>query len=200
MNPFSRLTLVALAAVALTSLARSEAPARFAPVAFGQVVPDAALREMKTGKTIKLSDYRGKVLVGIFMAGFCNNTWKHDKRIIAVAAEYKSKGVEFVIVHPTLHEIDDDLIDKAKLRGVDLPLLDDKKNQELVQKIDPECTPNFFVLDKNGALQYKGGFDDNRDPVPVKQYLRPVLDAVLAGKPVPFRQTTAYGCSIKRRV
>ena len=197
MNLLTCRALVAIAVVALNSQAHSQRAVRFAPVPFGQVVPDASLRDIRTGKTVKLSDYRGKVFVGVFMAAFCANTWKHDVRLKAAVAEYKSKGVEFAVIHPTLHEIDEDLVDKCASRGVDLPLLDDKKTQELVQKIDPECTPNFFVLDKQGALVYKGGFDNNRDPNP-KAYLRPVLDAVLAGKPLPFRQTPAYGCSIRK--
>jgi peroxiredoxin len=192
------LTALALIFMALPALAQSGLK-RFPAVAMDAVVPDAALREIRTGKTIKLSDYRGKVLVGVFMAGFCANTWKHDHRIEKAVADYKSKGVEFIVIHATLHEIDDDLINKARVRGLDLPMLDDKVTHELVQKIDAPCTPTFFVLDKNGALRYKGGFDNNRDPQPTP-YLRPVLDALLAGKPLPFKQTTAYGCSLRRKI
>lgn len=192
-----RLALLGLLALALPSL--GQGLTRYPAVPIDSPVPDVALRDMKTGKTVKLSDYKGKILVGVFMAGFCANTWKHDRRIEKAAAEYKAKGVEFVVVHATLFEIDQDLIDKAKERNLDLPLLDDKARHELVQKIDAPCTPTFFVLDKSGVLRYKGGFDNNRDPQPVP-YLRPVLDAMLAGKPLPFKQTNSYGCAIRRKV
>jgi peroxiredoxin len=172
---------------------------RYPAVALDSPVPDVALREMKTGKTVKLSDYRGKTLVGIFMAGWCNNTWKHDRRIEKLVADYKPKGIEFVAIHATLHELDQDLLDKAESRGLNLPMLDDKPRHELLQKIDAPCSPTFFVLDRNGVLRYKGGFDNNRDPQPVP-YLRPVLEALLASKPLPYKQTTAYGCSLRRKV
>jgi peroxiredoxin len=196
MNPM-KLALLSLLALALPAL--SQGLTRYPAVALDAPVPDVALREMRTGKTIKLSDYKGKILVGVFMAGFCANTWKHDRRIEKTAAEYKAKGVEFIVIHAPLHEVDQDLIDKAKERSLDLPLLDDKPGHELVQKIDATCTPTFFVLDKSGVLRYRGGFDNNRDPQPVP-YLRPVLDAMLAGKSLPFKQTNSYGCGIRRKV
>ena len=60
----------------------------------------------------------------------------------------------------------------------------------------------MYVIGKKGELIYQGAIDNfretrNRDVSKNVNYLRQVLNAVLAGKPAPFAEKAPYGCSIK---
>lgn len=62
-------------------------------------------------------------------------------------------------------------------------------------------TPTVFVIDPKGMVVYHGAPDDDSairgDPKKSHSYLAEVLDAVLAGKDAPMRETKPYGCSVK---
>ncbi len=63
-------------------------------------------------------------------------------------------------------------------------------------------TPHIFVIDRDGTVAYQGAVDDQptADPASLKSarmVLADVLDALLAGNPVPVDKTEAYGCSVK---
>jgi hypothetical protein len=61
-------------------------------------------------------------------------------------------------------------------------------------------TPEVAILDAAGTLLYRGRIDDRyisfgKDrPQPTVRDLERSLDAVLAGKPVPVKETRAIGC------
>ena len=64
------------------------------------------------------------------------------------------------------------------------------------------CTifPDFFVLDKDQKLVYRGQLDSSRPEsgIPVTgEDLRQAVDAVLDGRPVSEDQTPSIGCNIK---
>ena len=73
------------------------------------------------------------------------------------------------------------------------------EDQAVAKLYGGECTPHFFVFDKERKLQYQGRLDDNwRNPEEVKQHdLKNAITALLEGKQVPVQVTSAMGCSIK---
>lgn len=63
-------------------------------------------------------------------------------------------------------------------------------------------TPHMFVINPDGVLLYAGGIDniastDKDDLTRATNYVRVVLDAVLAGKSAPVKESRPYGCSVK---
>jgi peroxiredoxin len=63
-------------------------------------------------------------------------------------------------------------------------------------------TPEMFVIDKNGVLQYMGGIDsivsaDPSDIAKAEPYFKEAMLAVVAGTPVSHPVTRPYGCSVK---
>jgi peroxiredoxin len=65
-----------------------------------------------------------------------------------------------------------------------------------------KTTPELFVIDKNGVLQYMGGIDsivsaDSSDIAKAEPYFKEAMMAVVAGTPVPHPVTRPYGCSVK---
>ena len=52
-------------------------------------------------------------------------------------------------------------------------------------------------MDTKGVLRYYGAFDNAPDESDVSTtYLPVAIDAVLAGKPIPVKETKAIGCGI----
>jgi hypothetical protein len=83
--------------------------------------------------------------------------------------------------------------------GYNFPYLFDEK-QQVAQKFQAACTPDFFLFDGNRRLAYRGQFDGSRpkNNVPVNGAdLRAAADAVLAGLPAPTAQRPSMGCNIK---
>jgi peroxiredoxin len=165
----------------------------------GQPFPNVALRNLAADKPemLSLSSFAGsKVVVGIFMANRCGATWVYDKKIAQLASDYAPKGLTVVAIHSNVEETDDEIKKQMADHKLSLPILDDKPQQTLAKYIGAHATPTFFVIDKEGILRYVGAFDRfTRQPA----YLRPVLDALLAGKKPPYTRTNAPGCSLAYR-
>jgi peroxiredoxin len=83
-----------------------------------------------------------------------------------------------------------------KKKNYPVPYLFDE-TQEVAKMFGAERTPHVFVFDKDGNLVYKGAVDDDYEGNPKKRYLIEVLDALISGKEVPYRETPAVGCTIK---
>jgi len=63
-------------------------------------------------------------------------------------------------------------------------------------------TPEIFIFNKKGVLEYKGAMNDNpSNPSDAKKaYANEAIDAVVAGKKMTPNSTKSVGCSIKRKV
>jgi alkyl hydroperoxide reductase subunit AhpC len=73
---------------------------------------------------------------------------------------------------------------------------------EVGRAFGAESTPHMFCISPEGQIVYQGGVDDKRskDPADVataRNYVREVLDAALAKKPIPIAEAPAFGCSVK---
>jgi peroxiredoxin len=156
------------------------------------------------GKTHTLSDYADKEAVAvIFTCNHCPYARAWEDRLVEIQADYRSKGVQFLAISANdAVKYPDDGFDAMKQRaqdkGFNFPYLYDE-SQEVAREYGAERTPEVFLFDKNGVLQYHGAPDDNHeDPSAVQnRYLRTALDAVLAGKAPTVTQTTLVGCTIK---
>ena len=67
---------------------------------------------------------------------------------------------------------------------------------------DAETTPQIYVIDASGVLRYMGGADSIPstrvgDIAHATPYARLAVEAVAAGKPVPYPVTRPYGCTVK---
>lgn len=169
----------------------------------GQKAPDFELPGVD-GKTYRLSSFSEKpILVVFFSCNHCPYVQAWESRFVETQRDYASKGVQFVAINSndeTKYPEDDfdHMVKRAKQKGYNFPYLRDE-SQEVAEAYGPVATPDFFVLDKDRVVRYRGRLDDNHaDARKVsKRYLRDALDAMLAGRPAPELLTPPYGCSIK---
>ena len=141
---------------------------------------------------ISLASFKGKkTVVAIFMANRCGTTWTYEEKIGKLLKDYKNKDVEILAIHTNYNETDQEILAQFEQRNLAMPVLDDKKAQAMGQYVGAVCTPTFLVIDKSGVLRYRGSFDKASDDSVA--YVRPALEAVLAGKPVAVKTTRAFG-------
>ncbi len=205
--------------------ATAEATAAFVPnpqpVAKREEVPTlkigAAAPDFKLpgtdGKYYALSDFSAaKVLVVVFTCNHCPTAQAYEDRLVAVANDYKSKGVDVVAISPNsplglLYEelgytdLNDDY-SEMKLRSehkkFPFPYLYDGDNEAVSLQYGPVATPHVFVFDKDRKLQYTGRLDAVEKPGKANgEDIRAALDALLAGNTPAVQETKTFGCSTK---
>jgi peroxiredoxin len=156
------------------------------------------------GNIHALSDYRSKKFVAvIFTCNHCPYAQAWEDRIITIQADYADKGVQVLGISPNdaqKYPADsfDMMKERARAKNFNFPYLYDE-SQGTARAYGAERTPEVFLFDKEGQLQYHGAVDDNYDaPAAVQaRWLRDALDAVLEGKTPAVLQTTPVGCTIK---
>jgi hypothetical protein len=74
-------------------------------------------------------------------------------------------------------------------------------NSEVADAFGASRTPECYLFDKDGTLEYHGAIDDSpNDPAAVKsQHLKNAIDEINAGKDVTVKTSRSVGCAIKRK-
>ena len=157
------------------------------------------------GKEVSIAGVAGKngTLV-IFTCNHCPFVKAWEKRIVEIGNAYSKKGIGVIAINandPAVQAPDsyEEMQTRAKERGFQFPYVVDATS-DVARAFGATRTPEFFLFDKDGKLVYHGALDDNKDAAQASQpYLKDALEAMLAGKDVPVKETKAVGCSIKFR-
>ena len=195
---FSLIVLVGLAAVfSVAALAESKSGAKL-----GQAAPAFELTD-QSGKTVRLADFSGKVVVLEWFNDGCPFVVKHYKEghMNKLAEELKQKGVVWLAINSTESASTDHNKKVAADWNVNRPILDDKSGK-VGQLYGATNTPHLYVIDPQGALVYRGAIDSDssKDTSAVNgatNYVAQAVSEVLAGKAVSKPETKAYGCTVK---
>ena len=183
-----------------------------ASVAFGAAevskpAPDFTATDIE-GKTHKLSDYKGKIVVlesYNLDCPFCLNHFKSGA-MQELQAELTGKGVIWLVVNstgeknPSFRSPEKAKKEWAAQKMKATAWIDDRSG-ELGKKYGMRTTPHMFVIDKQGVLAYQGAIDDkaasNGDPRKARNYVREAVTKLQAGEKVAVSQTKPYGCGVK---
>jgi peroxiredoxin len=185
------------------------AAALFATAAYaadiGKPAPDFTGTDIN-GKTIKLSDYQGKIVVLESYNSdcpYCKNHYRGAAQ--ALQQELADKGVVWLLVNSVgpknpSHRTPE----QAKQEWSDLKIaasawIDDTAGT-IGHLYGMKTTPHLFVIAADGTLVYDGAMDDkpspNGDPRKASNYVRNAVAELLAGKPVSVAKTKSYGCVV----
>jgi peroxiredoxin len=178
----------------------------------GAKAPDFSLRGVD-GKTYSLKDFnKASVLVLIFSCNHCPTAQAYEDRIISLSKDYRSKGVEIVMISPNSvkalnyselgYSDMGDSFEEMKQRAADktfkFPYLYDGDDQKTALAYGPVATPHCFVFDRDRVLRYVGRIDGSEKPGTGKgEDIRNAIKALLSGKTVENPVTKVFGCSIK---
>lgn len=151
------------------------------------------------GKQYNVADFKNlKAVVVMFIATRCPYSNAYNERMENLYNDYKSRKVAFLAINPNKTEPVPEMIEHARKNGLTFPLLKDEGNV-VADLYGAEFTPEIFLLDDQLVVRYHGRIDNSHKMNEVKTHdLRNALEAVLAGKEVPKKETKAFGCTIKR--
>jgi peroxiredoxin len=156
------------------------------------------------GKTVNLSDFKGKIVVlewFNFECPFVQYHYNQANTMINLAGKYKDKNVVWLAVNSTSHttpEANKDFTAKHKLA---YPILDDRSGQ-VGHAYGAKTTPHIFIIAPGGQVAYEGAIDNSplgKTPAGEKpvNYVDQALSELLAGKKVSVPASQPYGCSVK---
>jgi peroxiredoxin len=175
-------------------------------VELGTAMPEFALRDVASGKTVASRDFAGYPVLVAFMCNHCPYVKHILEGFVAFAREYGPKGLAIVAISsndPNDYPEDapERMAQLARQRGFTFPYLFDD-SQGVAKAFEAICTPDLFLFDRNRRLVYRGQFDSSRPRNTMAvtgSDLRAASDAVLLGREIPGKQTPSVGCSIKWR-
>lgn len=188
-------------ALALPSTAQADAT-------IGKPAPPFIIFD-SNGKTQRLTDYRGKIVVLEWNNPGCPFVQKHygSGNMQKTQAAAKAAGAVWLTVNSGapgrqgfMNRTQANAF-VAQEKAVPTAYLLDPKGV-LGRGYEAKTTPGMYVIDAAGTLVYKGAIDDRptADPADIAKAKNLVLAAVTetaAGKPVSIPQTRSYGCSVK---
>jgi peroxiredoxin len=160
------------------------------------------------GKTVKLSDFKGKIVVIESYNSdcpYCNNHYKTGS-MQELQKDLAAKGIVWLLVNSVnpknpSHRTAEQAKAELAAKNIIAEAWIDDSSGKIGHLYDMKTTPQMFIIDKDGNLVYDGAIDDqpdpSHDPKTAKNYAREAIDEVLAGKPVTVSQTKPYGCSVK---
>ena len=174
----------------------------------GQGAPDFTLTDT-SGKTVRLSDFRGKHVVLEWTNPGCPFVRKHydSGNLPATQKGAVDQGVVWLAVNST-EKASGDYLEPARLSA----WLKERKAAPTAVLMDEEgtvgksygarTTPHMYIVNPQGVLVYAGGIDSipSARPADIEKatnYVKVGLAEALAGKPISAATTAPYGCSIK---
>ena len=201
MLKFSTLTITAIAAVALASpLAAAQKN--------GAMAQDFKLTDVN-GKTVQLSQFRGKTVVLEWHNPGCPFVSKHYRsgNMQATQKAARQQGAVWLTInsgakgkqgHMTGPEAKA-LIAKQNIQSTNY-LLDAKG--VVGKAYGAKTTPHMYIIDGNGILVYQGGIDDKptaniADIKNARNHVLAALNEIKSGDKVSVAQARPYGCSVK---
>ncbi|MDP2449443.1 MAG: thioredoxin family protein [Polaromonas sp.] len=197
---FSGALLTAPWAAAFTQTAHAAA-------VVGQAGPDFSAPDT-AGKTHRLSDYKGKLVVLEWTNPGCPFVQKHySGNMQGLQKEAVGKGVVWLAINST-ETGSGDYLAPARLAGwmrdkqaaASATLMDESGS--IGQLYGALTTPHMYIISPQGRLLYAGAIDSIAsarvdDIRTATNYVRQGLNEALAGKALSVASSRAYGCSIK---
>ncbi len=162
-----------------------------------------------SGKTVSLTDFKGKHVVLEWVNPGCPYVVKHygAGNMQATQKFAVDKGVVWLSINSTAQDASDYLAPTAMAAW-----MGSQKAAATATLIDSEgkvgraygarTTPHMYIVDPAGKLAYAGAIDSKPSSNPADipaatNHVRQALTEVLAGKPVSTPTTRPYGCSVK---
>ncbi len=191
----------------ITTLMFSLNASALAEAVVGKPAPDFAARDLE-GKTHKLSDFKGKIVVlesYNLDCPFCANHFTTGA-MQELQAEATSKGVVWLVVNSSnpkspSHRTTAAAKKEWAAQKMKATAWIDDSDGKLGKAYGLKVTPHMIVINASGEVAYNGAIDDaavtDGDPRKSRNYVREAIQALQAGKPVAVSRTKPYGCGIK---
>ena len=183
------------------------AGAAFATAEVGQPAPEFTATDIR-GQTVKLSDYKGKIVVLESYnqdCPFCHNHYRTGA-MQELQRDLTGKGVVWLLVNSVSPKYPNHRSPEAARKEwtnqkINATAWLDDSSGKIGKAYGMRTTPDMFVIDQAGVLVYSGAIDDRPspegDPRTAHNYVREAVQKLQAGQQLAVSQTKPYGCGVK---
>ncbi|MBK8343811.1 MAG: redoxin domain-containing protein [Bacteroidetes bacterium] len=139
-----------------------------------------------------------------FLSPQCPLSENYTRTLNELENTFKIENVRFINVFPGKYYSRNTIDSFITNYNVTQSVLFDE-NFDLTNQLDAGITPESFIINKHGAVVYKGAIDNwavdlgQKRQVITEFYVRDVLYALLNGSKLPYHKTTAVGCFIEKK-
>ena len=174
-------------------------------IPLGTKAPSFNLPDVISGEKKSLSQLKSDTATVImFICNHCPFVQHIQKKLVEITKKYQAESIQFVAINSNdVKNYPEDSPENMKVVaekfGYFFPYLFDE-TQEVARAYQAECTPDFYVFNRNLACVYRGRFDGSspgRDVPVTGKDLSNALDNILVGKPINPQQQPSQGCNIK---
>lgn len=173
-----------------------------AAVEVGKPAPDFTLTDI-TGKTHRLSDYQGRVVVIEWVNPGCPIVRAHynAKNMQGTQELAAGQGAVWLQIHTGAAGTQSDREAAAWLKKVGATSTAYLKDTtgKVGRLYGAKTTPHMFIVNRDGVLAYQGAIDsgNSRDIPTAKNYVKAALFSLKEGRPIEQAATKPYGCAVK---
>lgn len=168
----------------------------------GQPAPEFTLTDTD-GKTHKLSDHKGEIVVLEWFNPGCPVVKMHytANTMKDTLAAFKGQKVTWLAINSgAAGKEGAGLEANKKAKGdwkMEYPVLLDEAGT-VGKSYGAKTTPHMFIIDAKGTLVYAGAIDDGSGSAAGKtNYVKQAVSELLKGETVSTSSTKPYGCSVK---
>lgn len=168
----------------------------------GEPAPAFSLQD-QDGKTVNLSDYKGKIVVlEWFNPGCPYVIAAHEKGILKdYAVQAAKEEIVFLAVATGKTAEKESIVGARKKWNMNYSVLMDADGA-IGRAYGAKTTPHMFVINKDGKLAYSGAIDNApmgkvEGGGEVVNYVAKAIKELKAGETVSTPETKAYGCQVK---
>ncbi|MEZ6129657.1 MAG: thioredoxin family protein [Planctomycetaceae bacterium] len=168
----------------------------------GDVAPDWNLLPGTDGKQHSLKDLKdAEAIVVCFTSNTCPYSIDYEDRLMALQKKYTDDGANVPVVAINANGIPADdleqMIERATSKNFNFLYLKDA-SQEVARAYGAIYTPEFYVLNRQKQIVYRGAMDDATKEADVKiRYVERAVTAAREGGVPDVQKTGARGCAIR---
>lgn len=143
-------------------------------------------------------------IVLLFVSVDCPISNRYAPEFQRLYSSYSPQGIRFWLVYPDPDQTPEQVREHTKDYRLEIPALRDPEHAA-VRRAQANVTPEAALFTPAGERIYHGRIDNRavdfgvERPEPTQRDLIEVLDALLAGRPIPHRHAPAVGCYIPKR-
>jgi thiol-disulfide isomerase/thioredoxin/mono/diheme cytochrome c family protein len=167
----------------------------------GRFIPEVEFTDIH-GKPFSVKAGKDRPLTAVIMTSTsCPLSRKYLPALAEIAAEYSTKGVQFIAVNCIPTDKAEDMLDASKRLGSEVIYVHDV-TETLSQHFGATSTTDVIVLDKARTVVYHGAVDDQYGigyglDNPRQRFLKDALVSLLTGKTPSIQATVAPGCVLE---
>ena len=204
---FARLLAVAAIATLGTVAWNASRPAQ-ADATVGKAAPNFSLKD-SNGRTRKLSDFRGRIVVLEWLNHDCPFVKKHynSGNMQRVQRQARAKGAVWLSINSSasgkqghVNGAQANSLTKSKNAAPSAVLLD--ASGKVGRAYNAKTTPHMYLISERGTVLYNGAIDDKpsvdeADVKGAKNFVLAALAQAKRGERISVPVTQPYGCSVK---